>query len=177
VLLATNRFAAVQYGFVQLRPLGGLQIPHPDADGVVTFNPRNIIYNISTCSMGVAMNTTYMAALLTPVLTVLLQKIGAEWFHDPTEAPPILIRAGSIGRLYLVSSAAVSIGSYLSLIGLLVFGTASAMYTIGMLCIGCVCAGVWLALFGRSLWLNNLITHVLLTLNLVVVHWIAWANQ
>ncbi len=122
------------------------------------------------------MNTTYMAAILTPVLTALLQKIGAEWFHDPTEAPPILIRAGSIGRLYLVSTAAVSIGSFVSLIGLMVVGTASALYTIGMLCIGYVCAGVWLRFFGQSYWLNNLIAHAVLALNLVVVHWVAWAD-
>ena len=121
------------------------------------------------------MDTAYMAAILTPVCATLIQRIEAPWL-DPILAPPVLMRAGDMGKLYLLASSIVSIGSFISLIGLMVWGTASVLYTIGSLCIGFVCGGACLAMFGRSYWLNNLIAHALLVLNLIAVHWIAWAS-
>lgn len=127
---------------------------------------------------------TYIAAVLTPICVSLIHKIDALWLQNPFaaprinpfEAPPVLMRSGVLGVLYLVGVAGVCAGSYLSLIGLMVFGSASALYTIGSVCIGFVCGGVCLAMFGQSYWLNNLIAHALLALNLLMIHWIAWAS-
>ncbi len=64
--------------------------------------------------------------------------------------------------------------AYLSLIGLMIFGNASVLYTIGWLCIGFVARGSVFRFWSQSSWVNNIITYAILVLNLILIHVVAW---
>lgn len=127
------------------------------------------------------MNPIYIAACLTPFLGALIKEGVSTWFENPQLAPPGLFKMGVIGQLYKLSIVFIIFAAQFSLIGLLFAGDVSLLSAIGLFVLGIISGGLWISLGRNILVINllveNLITPGILSVNLFIVHWIAWSAQ
>lgn len=126
------------------------------------------------------MNPIYIAAILTPSLTSLIVQGASTWFANPLYAPPGLYKMGLLGHLYKFAVVLTGLASQLSLLVLAISGEPSFWSVVGFYIVGIISGGVMISLckniFAVNLFFENLVMPGILTINLFMVHWLAWTT-